>query len=296
MQNRNRLSRNGMSKVFLLLFLLISLVIAVGIYLTFFIKKMKKPELTFKSLELQNATFETVDLLATLGIQNPNPISVSLNGFEYEVRFEGKSLFQGRQDKKIPIQAHAESPLNIPIHVFYKNIYDAFKNYESKEEASFEVMINVFFELPVLGTITLPATKTGSLPLLKMPSIKDVSLKKKKVEMLKGVELELTLQLENPNKISFEMAQFQYTFSVAEQPWITGQRLESTSFAPGDQNFLIIPIDLSIAKMGQSVLGIATGGKSLQYVFEGSLVLKTKIPILPSLTWNFKKEGQTSVK
>ena len=64
---------------------------------------MRKPQLRIASTELQALSFSGVTLVFNVEIRNPNPIGISLAGFDYQLQIEEDPFVSGEvEDNAFP--------------------------------------------------------------------------------------------------------------------------------------------------------------------------------------------------
>lgn len=290
-------SRRSLNKLILIVFLLVLIIIAGGFYFVFLLKKIKKPSISTGNPQITQITFESLKFAVDLTLENPNKLSITLQGFEYEIWIDGKSVLTGTHEKSIVIAEKAKTVVELPAELHFQKIQHLFQSGDGKKEVPLQIKIITGVELPVLGKIKISIEPPSlSIPVLRPPIVKNVEFKKKKMDPFSGAELECTLQLENNNELTLELTQFTYAFAVNQQTWAQGQDFKGVLFKKGDQNFLTIPVKLSFASMGASAKDLILGGKPLNYTLDGDVEFKTDLPTIPVLRWKLNKSGESPLR
>ncbi len=244
---------------------------------------IQQPTLEAGRVSLRHLSFEAADLALTVNITNPNPIGITLNGFDYDLKIEGASLFKGNQASNQAIAAGGKSRVEIPVTLTFKDAYDAVQTLKNRDSAGYQISCGLLFDLPVVGRVRVPASQSGHLPMVKFPQLKIQSLKVKKMSLTRA-ELELALGVSNPNAFSFAMKKLDYDFAVNGLSWAKGAAAESASVSAGSDRTIRIPISLSLLDMGQTVMQMLSGTKSLDCTLTGALNLGTSIPAFGDAT------------
>jgi LEA14-like dessication related protein len=238
---------------------------------------IQQPTLEAGKVNLRHLSFEAADLALTVNITNPNPIGVTLNGFDYDLKIEGASLFKGNQASNQTIAAGGKSRLEIPVTLIFKDAYNAVQTLKNRDSAGYQISCGLMFDLPVVGKVRVPASQSGHLPLVRLPRLKIQSLKVRKMSLTRA-DLELTLGVSNPNAFSFAMKKLDYDFAVNGLSWAKGEAAESASVSAGSDRAIRIPVSLSLLDMGQTVVQMLSGTKALDCTLTGTLNLGTSIP------------------
>jgi LEA14-like dessication related protein len=75
------------------------------------------PEVRFKGLGLQPLTHQGLPLTVVLGLNNPNPTTITVLGYDYEVRVAGQSVAQGVDNQPVTLPARGETTVTVPVLV-----------------------------------------------------------------------------------------------------------------------------------------------------------------------------------
>lgn len=81
------------------------------------LNSVKRPTVAVDRVHISGLSFDDIDLLFDLKVNNPNSIKVSLAGFDYDFFLNGNSFVKGQQDKGLNIEAKGESIVQIPINL-----------------------------------------------------------------------------------------------------------------------------------------------------------------------------------
>ena len=76
---------------------------------------IQKPRVTVNDVRLTGLNLQKIDLTFDVNIQNPNALSATLAGFDYDFQLGGSSFITGRQDKQLTIESMGQSKVEIPV-------------------------------------------------------------------------------------------------------------------------------------------------------------------------------------
>jgi LEA14-like dessication related protein len=256
--------------------------------------KIRNPEVDFAGAKLTGLSFDAADLLFDLRIRNPNPVGVKMAGFDYDFLINGNSFLKGEQRETLRIQAEGESTVQLPLSLNYEDLYQTFQGLRNQDASTYQIRFGLSFELPVLGVVDVPLSKTGEFPMLKLPKVKLAALKLESLT-LAGADLLLRVQLDNPNAFSMLLEKLQYQFEVNGRNWVSASAEKTTQVAEKGQGFIEIPISLNLLEMGTSVYKLLTGDKELSYQFGGKLDFATSLPIMGKVSLPFERSGSVNL-
>ena len=252
--------------------------------------KIKRPQVDFAGAKITGLSFDAADLMFDLRIRNPNSVGMKITGFDYDFLINGNSFLKGNQDRGLEIEASGESIVQLPLSLRYTDLYQTFASLRDQDISTYQINFGFAFDLPILGRVDIPVSKTGDFPLLRIPRIGIDTLRLRSLS-LTGADLVLRVQVDNPNAFSMLLEKLQYQFEVNEQKWISGYAEEPTEIAEEGQGFIEIPIFLDLFEMGRSVYQLLAGGDDLSYKFGGNLDLATSLPLLEEVSLPFDRSG-----
>jgi LEA14-like dessication related protein len=251
---------------------------------------IQKPSVEFVGAKMTGLSFTDVDMLFDLKVTNPNVAGITLAGFDYDFLINSRSFVQGNQDEGLSIASNGESTVQFFNDTATTEIYTTFTNFGDKDSATYKIKTGLSFELPIVGPQRVPVSKSGSLPLLKLPSLSVESLKISSLGFT-GADLELNLKLDNPNAFSFNLDALKYEFDVNNSQWLNGTSRETSRIGAKNAGNLRIPISLNFLQIGRSVYQLLNGSEPLQYRLKGEFDLGSSIPLLGQVTLPFDRTG-----
>lgn len=257
--------------------------------------KIQKPTISVERANITSLNFESVGLAFDLKVFNPNKLAVTLAGFDYDFLLNDASFLKGKQDTVQTIKAQGESILQIPIRLTFKNLYQTFQGLKSQDSTAYKLNCGLNFNLPILGKTRVPVSKSGFLPLPKLPKIKVQSVKLNKLGFT-GADLLLNLQLDNPNAFRVFLNKLNYNFTVGGQSWVSGLLNRQQEVGAKGKNILSIPISLNFLKMGKTALQLLQGNKSLDYKLDGDMNLRTSLPMIGKVKIPVRKSGKVNLQ
>jgi hypothetical protein len=80
------------------------------------------PEVRLKALGLQPPGKQGWPLNLVLAVDNPNPMTIKVLGYDYEVRVEGQSVAQGTGERAVILPAKGEALVEVPVILKLRNL------------------------------------------------------------------------------------------------------------------------------------------------------------------------------
>ncbi len=254
-----------------------------------------KPGVRLKDVHLAGLSFDAAEILLDVDIENPNPlVPISLASVDYNLKINDISFLKGQQPHELRIDPLGTTVFQIPVILNYKNLYDTFQSLRNQDVTAYKIDCGLSFDLPGLGLARVPLSTSGEIPALKVPSISVEGLKVKRMNMA-GADMELQLQMDNPNAFDLLLHQFDYELHVNGKPWATGMGMKQVQVGSKGKSAITIPISMDFAQIGFSVYQMLSGGEEFDYAFTGKLDIGTSLPLLEQTTLPFNTSGKLNI-
>lgn len=259
------------------------------------VEAIHKPEVRIDSTELEALSFSGLNLRFDVEIRNPNPIGISLAGFDYELQIEGTPFISAEVEEKVTIAARDRYIIPLPVELGFEELVRTIRELEDREEAAYQLTSGFSFDLPVLGRVRIPVSTEGSIPILRFPELQVRSLRLNAIS-LAGASLDLELEIRNRNNFKIFIESLEYRFRVDGRDWASGMRQERVRLGENDAAVLTIPVELDFAAVGRSVYQMILGADTLQYTLEANVDMGTSLRVLKKATLPFEVAGQLRIK
>jgi len=253
--------------------------------------QVKKPAAKVTGAKITGVSFDDLDMVFDLEIENPNNIGVKMAGFDYKIDVNENVFIQGDQQSKLEIAKNGKSTLPIPVKIIFADLYNLIAGIKSQDSTTYQLSCGLTFNLPVLGNVRVPVSHRGSLPLIKLPSI---SLKNIQINSigLNGADLSLNLDIKNPNPVLLKLNQMNYNLDISGFNWIHGTSTKVKEISPNGEASLKLPISLNFLEMGRNIFALLTGSSDLDYRFTGDVVLGTSWDLLNNVQLSLDESGK----
>lgn len=255
---------------------------------------VQEPEVNISNVHMTGLSFDKVDLLFDINVNNPNKVGINLAGFDYDLLLNENSFLKGEQTSGLEIKAQGQEVIQLPLVLNYVDIYKTFVSLKDLDSINYQLITGLAFTLPVLGDIRLAISKSGSVPNIKLPAISLSSLKMDKLGFT-GADLTLEIKLKNPNAISLLLKDMNYQLNISGAQWIQGKTSQEMDISAKQENIIEVPISLNFLNMGQSVYNLLSGHQELNYTLKGNANLASSLELLGDFKLPFDQSGQVKI-
>ncbi len=253
--------------------------------------RIQQPAVKIESVNVGAVSFESLELLFDINIENPNRLAITLSSFDYELLLNDKSFVKGDQPDGMKVGAEASNTVRIPVSLTFRDIIESVQDVAREDSSRYQFKSGFSFKLPVIGDVRVPVQRSGSIPVIKKPSLDIASFNIENISFT-GAEAVLKLRMNNPNFFSFELEQLQYNFSIDGINVLRGSADHSITINRYGESTIDIPLSLNFVDFGQSIYRILRGEQDAQFEFTGSALFDSSIDFFRNIPLDFEQSGK----
>jgi len=238
-----------------------------------------KPTANITGARLANITFEQVDLIFDLSVENKNPVSLKMAGLEYDLKIENQSLVSGTTAKGLKIKANSTSPVQLPVTLKFEDLKNLPGELLSKDKIAYQLQSKFNINLPVIGNYAIPVSKKGEVPVPKVPEISIRDINVKNVSFI-SAELVARIAVSNPNDFNIGVSNLNYQLNINQQNWGQGEIKNTINIPKKGKGIVEIPLKLNLLSAGKSAYDVVTNKKPVEYQLKGNATINTALELL----------------
>lgn len=251
---------------------------------------IQKPRLSVTNVQVTDFSFNDIELTYDITVDNPNPLAVQMASYEYDFKLNEETFIEGQQEDNSKIDASGSSTVKVPVRFSFSEVYNGIRTLAEADQAQYDFLGSVSFDLPALGITEIPFNRSGTIPMVRFPEIRIRNLRVQSLSLSRA-DLVLQMEFENPNKFGINLNNFDYTFDVNGNSWAEGNALSSTRISGDGVSNLEIPISLNIGEMGLAAYRLLSGSETLNYNLTGTFDLTADHPLLGQTNLNLNRSG-----
>ncbi len=149
-------------------------------------------------------------------------------------------------------------------------------------------------DLPVLGFTEIPLEKLGTFPVIKKPTISASRLSVKNISFT-NADLELVLNIENPNAFGISLKDTDYSISINGLKSISGKSLNPIVIKEKNSGTIMVPVSLNFIQLGRSAYNLITSDQPMEYTLSGSTEIESPLPFFKTSSYNFDRSGNVNI-
>lgn len=252
--------------------------------------QMRSPEIRVVSAQLHTLSFEDAGLEFELAIYNPNPMAVRLDGLRYAFSIDDETVISGTIDEVIDLGPESNATVSVPATVNFHAFEGSVRAFLGEREAPYRMDIEMDFTVPYLGTVTVPVSHEGTVPVIARPGVRITALRLDRLR-LDGIDLTLFVTVENRNRFALALERVGYQVVVNGREWISGTVDRPLPVSAEEDAIFELPLRVSAGALGPALRRIVTGSEPLEFVASGEATISADLPLLQDLSMPIALEG-----
>ncbi len=251
---------------------------------------IKDPEVSISGIGVSSISMEGMTLQFALDVDNPNPLPLSLAGFDYALKLDGSQLLAGEQRDRVEIKARGKSQVQIPVSLKFADLSRLLSGGLAGESLDYELQTAALVDLPVVGVKRFPASRKGEFPVPRPPTVSLTGIDIQQIG-LTGAKLVIGATLENPNGFGMEIGSLAYDLAVNGRRWAKSSLDGGVALRGKGSDSISIPVELDFREMGGSLYQALVRGEGLDYQLDGNMKFAADHPLLKAVQAPFSSRG-----
>lgn len=255
---------------------------------------VEKPSVSLDNYRITSLSLNEAEVTFDIKIDNPNPIALNLDSYSYKFDIEGNSFLKGTQKSNTQIGANADQIIQLPVRFSYQELFESVRAVAKQDEIAYTFGADLNLDLPILGLINIPVEQTGTLPVIKLPSLSVKGLNVKKLSF-SSADLEVDVAINNPNAFGINLQDVDYNLGINGLTSISGALDKAFQIEKGSTETVKIPISINLLQLGMSAYQAISNKEDFEYTISGSALVDTDLPVFKSSAFNFDKSGLVNI-
>ena len=245
------------------------------------------PTARVDSVEISGIDFDSVTILVNVEIDNPNPLGLTLDAYDYRLEAWQSDIVKGRVEDPVSLRPDGRSKLPIPVTMTFTELADAGASLIGADSIPLDIGLGLEIAIPYMGAIRLDLSAFIDIPIPRPPTIVPVRLKVDSINM-SGARISLEMELGNPNSFGMDIIRLSGLFLVGGNPWGEISLEERINLTPGSRQSAVVGARISFADVGRSAWNLLSGSGRIQVTMSGESDIGMDIPGFQGsgLEWN----------
>ncbi|MCL2180941.1 MAG: LEA type 2 family protein [Treponema sp.] len=218
---------------------------------------LREPSISFHSAELLNVSFEGVQLLCKVRVENPNPIEIPFPQTGWELFISDNSFISGVINNNQRLRARGTAIVDVPVNINYLGIFNSFRSISGSTQVPYKIALAVTFSLPILGDKVFNLVHEGELPIPQLPRLSSPSMRVESTDLTRAVLL-FSFNVNNPNSFQLPKPNITYSLLVNRTSFLNGGVEDNGPLAPNSTTPINLRLQISYADLLRVISSLLT--------------------------------------
>lgn len=215
-----------------------------------------KPDITFKKVNLQGFTLDSVTLGLVYDIDNPYDIGIRIAEVDYQLEVQGRRVFRGSPNEGLQIPARGTREVTFPAQIRFADVLPAARTIFTQGKFDYRASGNMGLSTPV-GMLRIPLSRSGQFDSPELPKLRIADIRAPKVTGT-GAELQIALDVTNSNPFALPLESIDYGLSFNGSR-VGGGNARGASVAAGKTRRITLPVKVDLVGAGRAALPFLSG-------------------------------------
>ncbi|MBV2120094.1 MAG: LEA type 2 family protein [Candidatus Thiodiazotropha sp. (ex Ctena orbiculata)] len=243
-----------------------------------------------KGVKLSGLDLRGIDLLFDVEVDNPNPVAISLDGLDYDLKLLNRSFLKGQQSMGMSLAADGKSQVKLPVRMEFEHLLKHYSELSKRDDVPYQLDLGLGIDVPLLGRVRLPMSYQGRLPVPKLPDVRVSRIDVQRLS-LQAIDLMLELEVENPNRFALMLQRLEYQFKLNGIDVGQGAAAQSLNIDKQGKGRVRLPLSLDLHKAGGGLYSALMGGRGLSYELSGMLDATGDTPLIGDIKIPLDRQG-----
>ncbi|MEQ1500583.1 MAG: LEA type 2 family protein [Myxococcota bacterium] len=237
------------------------------------------PKVRFDGLDVRTIDWEEADVDFVFAIDNPNPVSIGLASFSYDLNLEEVDFLSGDNPDGFQLKAEGSAPLVLPLDLRYADIWNTIEATRGEDVVDFLLSGGMGFDTPA-GNIQLPYNEDGGFPALRTPKFTFQAVRVNARRGFGVVDVEVDLGVDNEHGSSLFFDAFDYGLSLNDKRVANGI-VDTFSVDGATTGTVTLPIALDLLTAGTELFDVLISGGRVDLGLDATVDVDTPFGIVP---------------
>jgi LEA14-like dessication related protein len=252
---------------------------------------MDKPTASIKGVRFASLSLDQVGLVFDIEVDNPYAVAMPLTNIDYGLASGGAALASGQASLDGVVPARGSRVIAMPVNLAVAELLKAGSDMRPGKVLPYKADLGLSVDAPGVGPLKLPMSHSGEVP---VPAVPRISLQSVDFQSLTLSEASAVLKvdIENTNEFPIDLNALGYALSLGGTPITTSTVAEPTSFQPGQQRGIEIPIRFQPSSLGVAAFNMLRGNDA-SFELKGDLQLGTRFG---AISLPYRQQGTTRLR
>jgi len=247
---------------------------------------VKKPEVSLKSVDFSEISFDGLTLLSKVDVRNDNSIDIPLPKIDWDLLVIDNPFVKGIIQSEGSLKSQDSTEVQFPVSFDYTTLLQtiiSLTDENTRRDAGYKMNMMVHIPVPELGDLSWPLKHEGKIPIMEIPEIKMATAPKFTLTNSNILNptgnIAFALSMKNKSNVAVALKSLSVALKINNKELPSGGLTSQRSIGTGSTDTLNFSFPLSAADITNIGLNVLSG--SFNYSLTGNY--KLGIPDFPLL-------------
>lgn len=232
-----------------------------------------KPTARVVRASFHGLTLEHADLAFDVQVSNPYGVALPLTNVSYEIDSDGGTFASVQAASAGSIPAKGRKTVTLPVRVGFAEILKTLQGVRPGAVIPYRAQLSLKGDVPGIGEVSLPVSKSGELPIPAVPEIELVGIEWDELSLQRASAV-ATLKLKNTNDFAVDLNRLGYDLSLGGRSVADASVSRPPSLEPGQDATLTFPLSVRPLDAGVAFFNLLRGSNAA-YRIRGTMEAST---------------------
>jgi len=240
------------------------------------------PTAEFESIEVEDITWNDIDSRFNFRVNNPNPIEIKLDRFDYTLSFGGVEWLAGENPDGLALAESGSTIWVLPVQVDFPGLFDVVDVFRGEDVVDFGLAGSFGFDTERAGPIDLPFDAAGDFPALRAPRFDIGRLRAEPIDW-SSLSVDLVLELDVDNELGSTLGFFNvdYGVSMAGVEVTSGFLSELGQIDGAEAATVELPFRVDLLSVGLAAYDMIVNRTAAEITLDSVLEVDTPFGVVP---------------
>ena len=248
--------------------------------------QVKDPEVAYEAARVTSVDFEQIAIELELAVTNPNPVGVTLSGYDLDLNIGELPCVRAKERQDIDLRGGKAATVLVPISLKWTEVQAAAGDLMKDGEVPKDVPWTANGTVTVVAGPTeleVPFSAAGDLPVVVPPTLVPTDLRFVRADLAKA-QLEVDVQIENPNARPIAADRVEWLVEVEGREASRGRLEKPVRIKARGKAEVTLHVEASSRDLGLAAFAMLARSGELDVRVRGSAMVDTG---LGKNAWSF---------
>ncbi|MCB1199473.1 MAG: LEA type 2 family protein [Leptospiraceae bacterium] len=224
-----------------------------------FRRAFTQPKVSVENHRFENIALSGAQVILGIGIDNPNPIGLTVKNLKYKLDLDSEELIRGQKSEPIAIESSKKTVFELPLTVAYSGLTRGISGILYRDKIDYKFTGAVTVDTPV-GDLDFDINESGSIPIPSRPEFSIVDVTVDEVG-LSELRMTFTVKIDNNEAVELDLRKFKFNLKIQDENVFSIAKGLEVKLPQRKAVTLDVPVSFRFLGLSSSVIDTVRSGQ-----------------------------------